>query len=135
MELARGTAPSPKPSTSPGPLGSIPVPSRWMAVEVVAERVKLWRTSESWEGRSLPEMPQELEPWAALTPQGPVLILAPASWGEEWEPGRTGLHLVQAMQGKLQERPSWLHLLQLEPLEDREWLLLASNHGDLYVKP
>lgn len=132
MQLERGGQTNPKPSISPGPLASIPVPSRWMAVEVVAERVKAWANSDNWQDRSLPELPEELEPWAALTPQGPVVILAPASWGLEWEPGRTCLHQLRE---SLQERPSWLHLLQLEPLEDRRWLLLSSNHGDLYVKP
>ena len=130
MQPERETTQSPKTSTLPGPMALIPVPSRWMSVEVVAERVNTWQASSRLEGRSLPPLPPEMEAWAALTPQGPVLILATAAWGLEWEPGRTCLHLLRE---KLQERPSWLHLLQLEPLEDKNWLLLASNYGDLYM--
>jgi len=133
MQLGRGITQSgnPKTSTSHGPTALIPVPSRWMSVEVVAERVNTWQASSRLEGRSLPPLPPEMEAWAALTPQGPVLILATAAWGQEWDPGRTCLHQLQ---GTLQERPSWIHLLQLEPLEDKTWLLLASNLGDLYMK-
>ncbi len=131
MQLGRGGTPNPKPSILRGELASAPVPSRWMAVEVVEERVRAWNLrSQDAEGESLPEL--DLKPWAALTPQGPVLILAPSSWGETWESGPTPLYRLQ---GDLAERTSGVHLLQLEPLEDRRWLLWASRAGDLYVRP
>jgi hypothetical protein len=131
MPSGREEQPSPKPSTSPGELASAPVPSRWMAVEIVDERVRAWNLrSQDLGGEPLPEL--DLKPWAALTPQGPVLVLAPNSWGETWEPGPAPLFRLQK---DLAERISWVHLLQLEPLEDRRWLLWASRAGDLYVRP
>lgn len=103
---------NPKPSTSPGELALAPVPLRWMAVEIVEERVRAWNPrSQDPDGDPLPEL--DLSPWAALTPQGPVLILAPKSWGETWEPGPNPLYRLQE---HLAERTSWVQPLQLERL-------------------
>ena len=119
-----------------GPL-EVPVPSRWLKVPVVEERVREWQPDNLREiepniersARDLPEDPL----WSVLTPQGPILVFADRIWGDRFEPGPVKLH--QLMGRDLDERPSWVHVLQISPLRDQRW---ATNHmagwlGDVYV--
>lgn len=84
---------------------------------------------------ALPETP-EGSYWAALTPQGPILLQAMESWPNQWDGGLVAAH--QVVWDQVASRSSLLQVLQVEPLEEalvKSWALWASLAGDLYLIP
>lgn len=112
-----------------------PVPSRWLKVPVVEERVREWEPDNFPEvertisAEGLPDFPL----WSALTPQGPILVFAEEAWGDRFEAGP--VKLFRLMKGKVRDRPDWVHLLQISVLDDWRWATweMAGWMGDVYV--
>lgn len=190
--------PSPDLWNSPGAGAYLPVPSRWLAIPVVGDRMEAWsrlrrhwlldprrtiwerngtsyqnlevllRLEEGWEpdlssyrhpldGQPITrkeiqaEIAQMLQAreeafqlptqptgpcWAALTPQGPVLLQTTPEWVMSWDGS-----LIQAYRtgsGSVSPLPSVLQVIQLEPVEEdqaQHWVHWASQNEDFYLIP
>lgn len=190
--------PSQDPLISPGAGVYLPVPSRWLAIPVVKDRMEVWsqhrknwitappratweskgtsyqeleillRLEEGWE----PDLPSYRHPldgqpitrkevqteiarmlqareeafklptqptgpcWAALTPQGPILLQTTAEWVLSWDGSL--IPAYQTGSGSVSPLPSVLQVIQLEPVEEdqaQHWAHWAYRSGDFYLIP
>ena len=183
---------------SPGAGVYLPVPSRWMAIPVVKDRMEAWsqrrknwitappraawepkgtsyqeleillRLEEGWEpdlssyrhpldGQPITRKEVQAEIarmlqvreeafrlstqptgpcWAALTPQGPILLQTTPAWVMAWDGSL--ILAYQTGSGSVSPLPSVLQVIQMEPMEDdqaQHWAHWAYMSGDFYLIP
>ncbi len=101
--------------------------------EVQAEIARMVQVRE--EAFRLPTQPTG-PCWAALTPQGPILIQTTPEWILSWDGSL--IPAYQTGSGSVSLLPSVLQVIQMEPVEEdqaQHWAHWAYMSGDFYLIP